>query len=62
MRFLCLDTGTNDALMLQRVMEQRVDNVVANILPRLSLTNPRPMEDGGFQEVIYSLILFSCFG
>uniref|UniRef100_A0A7I4E8W1 Exocyst complex component Sec10 n=1 Tax=Physcomitrium patens TaxID=3218 RepID=A0A7I4E8W1_PHYPA len=40
------------AILVQRVMEQRVDNVVANILPRLSLTNPRPMEDGGFQEYL----------
>jgi hypothetical protein len=43
--------------MLQRVMEQRVDNVLAMLLPRSPLTNPIPMEDGGYQQVIFSLKL-----
>lgn len=36
-------------------MEQRVDNVLAMLLPRSPLTNSIPMEDGGYQQVIYAL-------
>jgi hypothetical protein len=35
------------AILVQRVMEQRVDNVLVTLLPRSPLTNPFPMEEGG---------------
>lgn len=43
------------AILVQRVMEQRVDNVLAMLLPRSPLTNPIPMEDGGYQQYLRML-------
>jgi hypothetical protein len=59
MHLVILDIRVNYIWMLQRVMEQRVDNVLAMLLPRSPLTNPIPMEDGGYQQVIYSLKLLA---
>lgn len=35
----------------QRVMEQRVSTVLEKLLPKPSLTNPIPMDEGGYQQV-----------
>lgn len=62
-RLLCVHLGNGSLkqsdgylLVLQRVMEQRVDNVLVTLLPRSPLTNPFPMEEGGNQQVVYLFI------
>jgi len=40
------------AILVQRVMEQRVFAVLDKLLPKPSLTNPIPMEEGGYQQYL----------
>ncbi len=41
-------------LLLQRVLEQRVVAVLDKLLPKPSLTSPPPMEEGGYQQVLFT--------
>ena len=59
MHILILDIWVDCVWVLQRVMEQRVADVLAILLPRSPLTNPIPMEDGGYQQVIHSSLVAS---
>jgi hypothetical protein len=43
------------AILVQRVLEQRVVAVLDNLLPKPSLTSPPPMEEGGYQQYLRTL-------
>jgi hypothetical protein len=43
------------AILVQRVLEQRVVAVLDKLLPKPSLTSPPPMEEGGYQQYLRTL-------